>query len=114
MSPAFRAVEPAACPTLTKGVYAYDFGDTAGLTPLMKMHTLGHGFVPDPIHAGFHFFTRSLVASSITLLFVLLLLLLLADRGTSIRRWASVPWNGTSDLARVRAGLHGCRCYTAD
>ncbi|KAG0515203.1 hypothetical protein BDA96_10G258400 [Sorghum bicolor] len=52
MSPAFRAVEPAACPTLTKGVYAYDFGDTAGLTPLMKMHTLGHGFVPDPIHAG--------------------------------------------------------------
>jgi tryptophan synthase beta chain len=53
MSPAFRAVEPAACPTLTKGIYAYDFGDTAGLTPLMKMHTLGHGFVPDPIHAGF-------------------------------------------------------------
>ncbi|WVZ79319.1 hypothetical protein U9M48_026913 [Paspalum notatum var. saurae] len=52
MSPAFVAVEPAACPTLTKGVYAYDFGDTAGLTPLMKMHTLGHGFVPDPIHAG--------------------------------------------------------------
>uniref|UniRef100_A0A0D3GIY2 tryptophan synthase n=1 Tax=Oryza barthii TaxID=65489 RepID=A0A0D3GIY2_9ORYZ len=52
MSPAFKAVEPAACPTLTKGVYAYDFGDTAGLTPLMKMHTLGHGFVPDPIHAG--------------------------------------------------------------
>jgi tryptophan synthase beta chain len=52
MSPEFRAVEPAACPTLTKGVYAYDFGDTAGLTPLMKMHTLGHGFVPDPIHAG--------------------------------------------------------------
>jgi tryptophan synthase beta chain len=45
-------VEPAACPTLTKGVYAYDFGDTAGLTPLMKMHTLGHDFVPDPIHAG--------------------------------------------------------------
>ncbi|CAL5048813.1 unnamed protein product [Urochloa decumbens] len=52
MSPEFVAVEPAACPTLTKGVYAYDFGDTAGLTPLMKMHTLGHGFVPDPIHAG--------------------------------------------------------------
>ncbi|KAB8103191.1 hypothetical protein EE612_035494 [Oryza sativa] len=52
MSPVFKAVEPAACPTLTKGVYAYDFGDTAGLTPLMKMHTLGHGFVPDPIHAG--------------------------------------------------------------
>ncbi|CAO1948583.1 unnamed protein product [Urochloa humidicola] len=52
MSPEFIAVEPAACPTLTKGVYAYDFGDTAGLTPLMKMHTLGHGFVPDPIHAG--------------------------------------------------------------
>ena len=47
-----RAVEPAACPSLTRGVYAYDFGDTAGLTPLMKMHTLGHDFVPDPIHAG--------------------------------------------------------------
>ena len=47
-----RAVEPASCPSLTKGVYAYDFGDTAGMTPLMKMHTLGHEFVPDPIHAG--------------------------------------------------------------
>ncbi|HEX6498680.1 MAG TPA: TrpB-like pyridoxal phosphate-dependent enzyme [Micromonosporaceae bacterium] len=52
MSPTIRAVEPASCPSLTKGVYAYDFGDTAGLTPLMKMHTLGHDFVPDPIHAG--------------------------------------------------------------
>ncbi|MFI7697118.1 TrpB-like pyridoxal phosphate-dependent enzyme [Nonomuraea sp. NPDC049655] len=48
----FRAVEPAACPSFTRGVYAYDFGDTAGLTPLLKMHTLGHSFVPDPIHAG--------------------------------------------------------------
>jgi tryptophan synthase beta chain len=47
-----RAVEPASCPSLTKGVYAYDFGDTAGMTPLMKMYTLGHDFVPDPIHAG--------------------------------------------------------------
>jgi hypothetical protein len=47
-----RAVEPASCPSLTKGVYAYDFGDTAGMTPLMKMHTLGHDFIPDPIHAG--------------------------------------------------------------
>ncbi|EHR49526.1 pyridoxal-phosphate dependent TrpB-like enzyme [Saccharomonospora marina XMU15] len=47
-----RAVEPAACPSLTRGRYAYDFGDTAGLTPLLKMHTLGHGFIPDPIHAG--------------------------------------------------------------
>ncbi len=50
--PHFLAVEPAACPTLTKGVYAYDFGDTAGLTPLMPMYTLGHGFVPPPVHAG--------------------------------------------------------------
>lgn len=48
----FRAVEPEACPSFTRGVYAYDFGDTAGLTPLLKMHTLGHSFVPDPIHAG--------------------------------------------------------------
>jgi len=46
------AVEPAACPTMTKGPYRYDFGDTAGTTPLMKMHTLGHDFVPAGIHAG--------------------------------------------------------------
>lgn len=46
------AVEPAACPTLTKGVYRYDYGDTAKLTPLVKMYTLGHGFVPPGIHAG--------------------------------------------------------------
>jgi len=46
------AVEPAACPSLTKGVYAYDFGDTSGMTPLVKMHTLGHTFVPPPFHAG--------------------------------------------------------------
>ncbi|MEY4380308.1 MAG: hypothetical protein RLZZ378_711 [Actinomycetota bacterium] len=52
MNPEIRAVEPASCPSLTQGVYAYDFGDTAGMTPLMKMHTLGHDFIPDPIHAG--------------------------------------------------------------
>ena len=52
MSPQVLAVEPAACPSLTRGRYAYDFGDTAGMTPLMKMHTLGHDFIPDPIHAG--------------------------------------------------------------
>ena len=46
------AVEPAACPTLTRGRYAYDFGDTAGLTPLTKMHTLGSTFVPPGFHAG--------------------------------------------------------------
>ncbi|MFQ5882324.1 MAG: TrpB-like pyridoxal phosphate-dependent enzyme [Candidatus Methylomirabilales bacterium] len=46
------AVEPIACPTLTRGRYAYDFGDTARLTPLLKMHTLGHGFIPPAIHAG--------------------------------------------------------------
>jgi len=46
------AVEPASCPTLTKGLYAYDFGDVAGLTPLLKMFTLGHDFVPPAIHAG--------------------------------------------------------------
>ncbi len=46
------AVEPAACPTLTKGEYRYDHGDTAGLTPLLKMFTLGHDFIPSPIHAG--------------------------------------------------------------
>ncbi|HMQ34908.1 MAG TPA: TrpB-like pyridoxal phosphate-dependent enzyme [Chloroflexaceae bacterium] len=46
------AVEPAACPSLTRGKYTYDFGDTAGMTPLVKMHTLGHTFVPSGIHAG--------------------------------------------------------------
>lgn len=46
------AVEPTACPTLTKGKYLYDFGDTARTTPLIKMYTLGHTFVPAPIHAG--------------------------------------------------------------
>jgi len=48
----FLAVEPASCPSLTKGEYRYDFGDTVGLTPLVKMHTLGNGFRPAPIHAG--------------------------------------------------------------
>ena len=46
------AVEPSSCPTLTKGRYTYDFGDTAGTTPMMKMYTLGHSFVPPGIHAG--------------------------------------------------------------
>ena len=45
-------VEPESCPSLTRGPYAYDFGDEAGLTPLMKMYTLGHDFIPAPIHAG--------------------------------------------------------------
>ncbi len=46
------AVEPTACPSLTKGIYTYDFGDTAGTTPLLKMYTLGSNFIPPPIHAG--------------------------------------------------------------
>jgi len=46
------AVEPTSCPTLTRGLYRYDFGDTVGLTPLLKMYTLGHDFIPAPIHAG--------------------------------------------------------------
>ncbi len=45
-------VEPASCPTMTKGPYAYDYGDSVGLVPLLKMYTLGHGFMPPPIHAG--------------------------------------------------------------
>ena len=48
----FVGAEPAACPTLTRGEYRYDFGDTVGLTPLMPMYTLGHDFVPPPVHAG--------------------------------------------------------------
>ena len=51
-SPRLVAVEPTSCPTLTRGQYRYDFGDTAGLTPLLKMYTLGHDFMPSPIHAG--------------------------------------------------------------
>jgi tryptophan synthase beta chain len=50
--PRIVAVEPSACPSLTKGTFAYDFGDTAKLTPLIKMYTLGHDFVPPGIHAG--------------------------------------------------------------
>jgi len=46
------AVEPTACPTLTRGSYAYDYGDSVGLTPLLKMYTLGHDFIPPGIHAG--------------------------------------------------------------
>lgn len=46
------AVEPASCPKLTKGVFKYDFGDTAGYTPLLPMYTLGHNFMPEAIHAG--------------------------------------------------------------
>ena len=48
----FLAAEPMSCPSLTKGIYAYDFGDTVGMTPLVKMHTLGHDFIPPGIHAG--------------------------------------------------------------
>jgi tryptophan synthase beta chain len=48
----FVAAEPAACPTLTRGMFRYDFGDTVGLTPLLPMYTLGHDFVPPPVHAG--------------------------------------------------------------
>ena len=46
------AVEPTSCPTMTRGPFAYDFGDTVQMTPLLPMHTLGHNFVPAPIHAG--------------------------------------------------------------
>jgi tryptophan synthase beta chain len=48
----FLAAEPMSCPSLTKGVYAYDFGDAIGMTPLVKMHSLGHDFMPPGIHAG--------------------------------------------------------------
>jgi tryptophan synthase beta chain len=48
----FLAIEPASCPTLTRGKYAYDFGDSVGMTPLLKMYTLGHDFRPASIHAG--------------------------------------------------------------
>jgi tryptophan synthase beta chain len=48
----FVAAEPTACPTLTRGAYRYDFGDTVGMTPLLPMYTLGHDFVPPPVHAG--------------------------------------------------------------
>jgi tryptophan synthase beta chain len=46
------AVEPSACPKMTRGIFTYDFGDCAGMTPLLAMYSLGHGFIPAPIHAG--------------------------------------------------------------
>src|SRR5690606_30472158 len=46
------AAEPASCPSLTRGVYAFDYGDAVGMTPIVKMHTLGHDFMPAAIHAG--------------------------------------------------------------
>ena len=52
MNPTIRCVEPASCPSLTRGEYRYDFGDAGQVTPLLKMHTLGHSFIPEPIHAG--------------------------------------------------------------
>src|SRR5262249_12526865 len=48
----FVAAEPAACPTLTRGAFTYDYPDVAGLGPLLPMRTVGHGFIPPPIHAG--------------------------------------------------------------
>lgn len=51
-NPYFIAVEPAACPSLTRGKYAYDFCDASGITPMAKMYTLGSGFMPSSIHAG--------------------------------------------------------------
>ncbi len=51
-NPKVVAVEPESCPTMTRGPFAYDFGDTAKMTPLLPMHTLGHDFVPPPLHAG--------------------------------------------------------------
>jgi tryptophan synthase beta chain len=52
IDPVIRAVEPAAAPSLTRGSYQFDFGDTGQMTPLVKMYTLGHPFIPEPIHAG--------------------------------------------------------------
>ena len=51
-NPTVIAVEPAAAPSLTRGSYQFDFGDAVGMAPIVKMHTLGHDFMPDPIHAG--------------------------------------------------------------
>jgi tryptophan synthase beta chain len=51
-NPQIIAVEPSSCPTITKGPYAYDYGDEAGMAPIVKMFTLGHSFMPPPVHAG--------------------------------------------------------------
>ncbi len=62
------AVEPESCPSLTRGEYRYDYGDTAGMTPLLKMHTLGHDFMPPRIHAGglrYHGMAPSCLTSTI-------------------------------------------------
>lgn len=97
INPIIRAVEPAACPSLTKGVYAYDYGDTAGMTPLLKMHTLGHDFIPDPIHAGMHSFPSNLFSPmNISIPFISLT----GDVCTSFRRTA-LPRHGTIDIPCV-------------
>jgi tryptophan synthase beta chain len=95
-NPRFFAVEPAACPTLTKGVYAYDFAVTAGLTPLMPMYTLGHGFVPPPVHAGGLRYHGD--APMVCALLKAGMLPARAYRQTrrSPRRWSSRAWRGSS------------------
>jgi len=98
INPVIKAVEPAACPSLTKGVYAYDYGDTAGMTPLMKMHTLGHDFIPDPIHAGNVMF---LLKTQICLKFHFLLLLILYCNTFSTCRWIALPWHGSINFSCV-------------
>ena len=87
-----RGAEPASCPSLTRGEYRYDFGDSAGMTPLMKMHTLGHDFVPDPIHAGglrYHGMVRS-------------------QHSQFAREKHCNTLQGTAHLPRVRTWTHGC------
>jgi tryptophan synthase beta chain len=88
------AAEPAAAPSLTRGVYRYDFGDTGKMAPLVKMHTLGHDFVPDPIHAGglrYHG-----MAPQVSLL---------ADQGVIEAR--AVPQGRTFEAGRIFAQAEG-------
>lgn len=112
INPLIRAVEPAACPSLTQGVYAYDYGDTAGFTPLMKMHTLGHDFVPDPIHAGRAFGVGSSFFPACEILSLLRLLHFL-DLSMCCRGFA-VPWYGTTDFSHLRIRFHGSSCNPSD
>jgi len=83
----FIAAEPAACPTLTRGVYAYDFGDTVGLTPLMPMYTLGHDFVPPPC-------TREACVITAT------------RRSCAV--WSKPAWSSLARFARTRRSTRPC------
>jgi tryptophan synthase beta chain len=104
----FLAVEPTACPTLTKGDFEYDFGDTAETTPLLEMFTLGHEFVPPPIHAGGLRYHGD--APSLSRLVKDGVIDAVAYPDESVRSRFAVRKSGR-DHPRARGGPRGSSCY---